>query len=143
MRLYNGTKLQVSSTGTLPGGLSAATDYYWIWLTPSTGKLATSLANARAEPRVALLLDAYDDDWSRLWWLRIDGEARVVEGAEPAAEAALRAKYPQYATTPLFAAGPCWLRIAPLRTTSWSASPAAARVLSSSRAPAPTRDSRG
>lgn len=101
------------------------------------------LANVRAEPRVALLLDDYADDWSRLWWLRVDGEAHVVDGAEPAAEAALRAKYPQYASTPLFAAEPCWLRIAPRRLASWCASPAAARSLSSSPSPAPTRDSRG
>lgn len=37
-----------NSGGALPGGLSAGTNYYWIYLTPTTGKLATSreLANA-------------------------------------------------------------------------------------------------
>lgn len=42
-----GLKVAASSTDTLPGGLSA-TNYYWISLTASTGKLATSQANALA-----------------------------------------------------------------------------------------------
>lgn len=50
--LRTGTRLTVSSSGTLPGGLTAATNYYWIATGPLTGKLATSLANARA--RVAI-----------------------------------------------------------------------------------------
>lgn len=46
--LRTGTKVHVSSAGTLPAGLSAATDYYWIMTGAVTGKLATSLTNARA-----------------------------------------------------------------------------------------------
>lgn len=48
VRLLTGTKVQVSSDGALPAGLAAATDYYWILQTAARGKLATSLANARA-----------------------------------------------------------------------------------------------
>ena len=44
----NYSKVQVSSTVTLPAGLSAATDYYVIKLTDTTCKLATSRANAVA-----------------------------------------------------------------------------------------------
>jgi PPOX class probable F420-dependent enzyme len=60
------------------------------------------LANIRAHPRVSLLVDEYDDDWTRLWWVRADGAARVVEsGADRAdAVAALTAKYPQYEEQP-------------------------------------------
>ena len=60
------------------------------------------LANIRAHPRVSLLVDEYDDDWTRLWWVRADGAARVVEsGADSeAAVAALTAKYPQYEEQP-------------------------------------------
>ena len=43
-----GTRVQVSTTTTLPGGLSAATNYYVIRVSISTLKLATSLANALA-----------------------------------------------------------------------------------------------
>ncbi len=33
-----------------------------------------------ARERVALLVDEYDDaDWSRLWWVRVDGIAQVLE----------------------------------------------------------------
>lgn len=42
------SKVQVSSTVTLPAGLSAATDYYVIKVTDTTCKLATSRANAVA-----------------------------------------------------------------------------------------------
>lgn len=43
-----GLKGQVSSTGVLPAGLSAATDYFIIYVSADTYKLATSLANALA-----------------------------------------------------------------------------------------------
>lgn len=42
-----GAALHLASSGTLPGGLAADTAYYWIRLTDTTGKLASSLANAQ------------------------------------------------------------------------------------------------
>jgi PPOX class probable F420-dependent enzyme len=33
------------------------------------------LANVASEPRCSLLVDHYEDDWSKLWWVRADGEA--------------------------------------------------------------------
>jgi len=60
----------------------------------------TRLANVRAEPRVALLADHYEDeDWSRLWWVRAEGRARVLDPDTPQAGAAvdrLVARYVQY-----------------------------------------------
>jgi PPOX class probable F420-dependent enzyme len=57
------------------------------------------LRNLRENPRAALVVDDYDDDWTRLAWVMVRGRAGVVE--EPAAHAAalrlLRARYPQYA----------------------------------------------
>jgi PPOX class probable F420-dependent enzyme len=38
------------------------------------------LRNIGANPRVAVLADHYDDDWSALWWVRADGTAQVVGG---------------------------------------------------------------
>jgi PPOX class probable F420-dependent enzyme len=62
----------------------------------STTDLAR-LRNLRHEPRVAVLADDYDDDWSRLWWVRADGTARELATAERApALDGLAAKYPQY-----------------------------------------------
>jgi PPOX class probable F420-dependent enzyme len=57
------------------------------------------LANVRENPRVALLVDHYDDDdWSGLWWARADGAGRVLEPDDPEAGRAadlLRARYPR------------------------------------------------
>ena len=60
------------------------------------------LDNIRANPAVCLLVDHYEDDWSRLWWVRFDGRARVVDdGPEHASAIALLcAKYEQYRATP-------------------------------------------
>jgi PPOX class probable F420-dependent enzyme len=91
---------------------------------PKRGAALARLANVRRDPRVSLLLDHWDDDWTRLWWLRVDGRARVVSGAEVGLgpiESALRAKYPQYARTPVFHGAPTLLEIESVRVTSWSA----------------------
>ena len=37
------------------------------------------LANLAADPRCVLLVDHYDDDWSRLWWVRVHATAEVVD----------------------------------------------------------------
>ena len=48
------------------------------------------------DPRVTVLVDRWSEDWSELAWLRIEGQAVLVD-SDPAVIAALRAKYPQYA----------------------------------------------
>ncbi|HKF75790.1 MAG TPA: TIGR03668 family PPOX class F420-dependent oxidoreductase [Candidatus Dormibacteraeota bacterium] len=78
------------------------------------------LVNAAAEPRVSVLVDHYEDDWSRLWWVRLDGRARRLSPGPEAGRAldALAAKYPQYrAARP---PGPV-LRIDVERWTAWAA----------------------
>jgi PPOX class probable F420-dependent enzyme len=58
------------------------------------------LANLRANPVAALVADRYDEDWSRLGWVMVQGPSEVLEaGAEhDAAQATLRARYPQLAS---------------------------------------------
>jgi PPOX class probable F420-dependent enzyme len=65
---------------------------------PKTTLQLQRLANVRANPAVSLLVDFYDEEWSRVWWARVDGQARIAEhGPErDAAVAALHAKYEQY-----------------------------------------------
>ena len=66
---------------------------------PKTTTALRRLANVRVNPAVSLLVDHYDDDWSRLWWARADGDARVVDAGTPAhhrAIALLVARYTQY-----------------------------------------------
>lgn len=60
------------------------------------------LENVRANPSAAVLVDHYEDDWSRLWWVRLDGRARIVEGGAERARALglLEAKYEQYRAEP-------------------------------------------
>jgi PPOX class probable F420-dependent enzyme len=47
------------------------------------------LANINANPHVALLVDHYEEDWSRLWWVRAEGRARVLGPSEPEAQEAI------------------------------------------------------
>ena len=61
-------------------------------------------------PRVAVLVDRWDEDWSRLAWVRLEGTATLLDPTEPAAPTdpsagehalavgLLRERYPQYAT---------------------------------------------
>jgi PPOX class probable F420-dependent enzyme len=56
------------------------------------------IENARNRPDVTVLVDHYEEDWSRLWWVRLDGQARVLDAGEEA-ELALRLlieRYEQY-----------------------------------------------
>ena len=84
------------------------------------------LVNLRADPRVALVVDDWDEDWTRLAWVLVRGVATIVDAgpAHARALALLRARYPQYRTMPLddAAAHPV-VRIDPLRIRAWRASP--------------------
>lgn len=79
------------------------------------------LGNIRGNPRVAVLADHYEDDWSALWWVRADGFAAVVEEAAAMARPLrlLAERYPQYAASP--PAGPV-IEIRVGRWTGWAAS---------------------
>ena len=56
---------------------------------PKSGSRLRRLANVEHDPRCALLVEHYDEDWRQLWWVRL--HARAAE-AEPTVEhlAALR-----------------------------------------------------
>jgi PPOX class probable F420-dependent enzyme len=79
------------------------------------------VANVAATGVACLLVDEYDEDWTRLWWVRLDCRARVV--ADPAersrAVAVLSGKYVQYAARP--PGGPV-LALQVERWRGWSAS---------------------
>jgi PPOX class probable F420-dependent enzyme len=69
---------------------------------PKRSRTLRRIENARERPDVTVLVDHYEDDWTRLWWARLRGRARVLDGGEEAgrALAALRAKYEQYREAP-------------------------------------------
>lgn len=60
------------------------------------------LSNVAENPLVTVLCDRYDEDWTRLWWVRADGRADVAEtgAARDAGLASLATKYAQYRDDP-------------------------------------------
>ncbi len=65
---------------------------------PKRSRSLARLANIAAEPRVALLVDHYGDDWNELWWVRADGVASIASGGSDTrgALALLAARYGPY-----------------------------------------------
>jgi PPOX class probable F420-dependent enzyme len=86
---------------------------------PKRSTALRRVANVEATGEACLLIDAYSEDWSRLWWVRLDGRGRVVTDPAEAALAvdALCAKYEQYAARP--PAGPV-LAVDVRRWVTWS-----------------------
>jgi PPOX class probable F420-dependent enzyme len=70
---------------------------------PKSSVRLARLRNIERDRRVSLLFDHYDEDWTQLAWVRIEGTASVIEPAAklPEALTALRARYQQYAAMPL------------------------------------------
>lgn len=61
------------------------------------------LENVRARPSATVIVDHYEEDWSRLWWVRLRGPARVEEpgsAEHDRAVALLAGKYGQYRRRP-------------------------------------------
>lgn len=89
---------------------------------PKSTRELQRLSNIRNEPRVAVLIDHYEEDWSQLWWVRVDGEASLEETGPvfDRAVRALAARYPAYRRRP--PDGPV-IVIRPTAWSGWSASP--------------------
>ena len=106
----------------LPVTFAVAGDSVWSAIDEKPKRAAepARVGALRQRPEAALVVDVYDDDWSRLAWVQLLGRVEVVPIAEdPDAVAALGAKYPQYAerTPP----GPL-LRLRVDRALEWRAS---------------------
>ena len=69
---------------------------------PKRSQRLRRIENARARPDVTILVDHYEEDWRRLWWIRLRGRARVLDGGEERerALALLAEKYAQYRREP-------------------------------------------
>lgn len=87
---------------------------------PKTTTNLRRLRNIQENPRVTLLADHYEEDWERLWWVRVDGTAHVIEEGTAREHPldVLAAKYEQYRQTR--PAGPV-IVIQAARWTGWSA----------------------
>lgn len=91
---------------------------------PKRGRLADlrRVRNIRANPQASLVIDHYEADWSRLWYLLVSGTAELIDAGDEhaAALALLRAKYPQYRAMALDD-NPI-IRITPQRAVGWAGS---------------------
>jgi PPOX class probable F420-dependent enzyme len=82
--------------------LAGDTLYSAVDAKPKRSRTLRRIENARRRPDVTVLVDHYDDDWARLWWVRLRGRARVLDNGDEAerALALLQAKYEQYRRSP-------------------------------------------
>ena len=99
------------------------TIYFAVDAKPKRSTDLKRVRNIASNPAVSLLVDHYEDDWERLWWVRVDGRARVLDDTAPALEALTR-KYPQYVASP--PPGP-FVAISIDRMTGWAAADNPAR----------------
>ena len=101
--------------------LEGDTLYFAVDSKPKRTRELKRLRNIAVHPEVSVLVDHYEEDWQHLWWVRLDGEARVVE-AGPEFQHALEVlmdRYPQYVRAR--PAGPV-VAMRVRRTSGWSAS---------------------
>jgi coenzyme F420-0:L-glutamate ligase / coenzyme F420-1:gamma-L-glutamate ligase len=88
-------------------------------------KALKRLANLQENPRAALVVDDYGDDWSKLSYLLLHLEAAIVtdEGEYETALVALRRRYPPYAAMPLRRDRNPMVRLRPIGAHFWVAAP--------------------
>jgi PPOX class probable F420-dependent enzyme len=84
-----------------------------------TGLPLKRLKNIAENPAIAVVVDHYEEDWSRLGWVMLHGRAEILaEGIEhDTAQALLRARYPQLAGMRIAELPVIAMRVE--RTTSW------------------------
>ena len=87
----------------------------------SVPRVMKRLRNIAENPNAAVVVDRYDEDWSRLAWVMLRGRAEILDrgGEHDRAQAALRERYPQYRAMRLDPLPVIALRIA--RVSAWGA----------------------
>jgi PPOX class probable F420-dependent enzyme len=92
---------------------------------PKRTRALRRLRNVAENPQACLLVDVWDEDWTRLAWVSVEGRAEVLAGGTDFVRAleGLRAKYPQYRTMNLERDGAV-LRVQLDRVRCWRAAPA-------------------
>ena len=85
----------------------------------TTGRKLKRLQNIIENPHIAVVIDRYDEDWSRLGWVMLRGRAEILDDGEEhdTAQTLLRARYPQLLGMQIAGYPVIALRIE--RTTSW------------------------
>lgn len=95
--------------------------YFAVDAKPKLTRELKRLRNIAAHPAVSVLIDHYEEDWRQLWWVRLDGDARIIDSGSEFDHALdlLVERYPQYADAR--PAGPV-VAITIRHTSAWSAS---------------------
>ncbi|MXW25595.1 MAG: TIGR03668 family PPOX class F420-dependent oxidoreductase [Dehalococcoidia bacterium] len=86
---------------------------------PKQGVTLARVRNIERDPRATLLVDHYEDAWEQLAWLRLEGNAEVLQRGDewPDALDALRGRYPRYRTMALEELS--LIRLRPTRVVGW------------------------
>jgi PPOX class probable F420-dependent enzyme len=107
----------------LPVGYALSADSLYITIDDkpkrTSGRKLKRLQNIIENPRIAVVVDRYDEDWSRLGWIMLRGRAEILDDGDEHdnAQALLRARYPQLAGMQIAGYPVIALRIE--RVTSW------------------------
>lgn len=107
----------------LPVGYALEADTLYITIDDkpkrTSGRGLKRLQNIMENPRIAVVVDRYDEDWSRLGWVMLRGRAEILDAGDEhdTAQALLRARYPQLAGMQIAGYPVIALRIE--RATSW------------------------
>jgi PPOX class probable F420-dependent enzyme len=75
------------------------------------------VVNVERDPRCVLLVDHFEDDWDRLWWVRVHATARESPVTTDALDV-LRARYPHYGAPGALVSA---LVLVPTAVTGWAA----------------------
>jgi PPOX class probable F420-dependent enzyme len=84
---------------------------------PKTGRTLERVKNLRRDGRVTLLIDLWDEDWTKLLWLMIRGRADIDESPPTDLMRAINRRYQQYAPDEVHDA---LIRIEPTLLSWWS-----------------------
>ena len=88
------------------------------------------IRNIRENAKVSVVIDRYDENWSELRYVIIQGEARLLTGGDEFARGAdlLLAKYPQYRAMGLGRDAGLMIVVEPSKVTHWELRPDASRA---------------
>ena len=84
---------------------------------PKSGRRLHRVRNLERDGRITLLVDHWDEDWTRLAWVMVRAKATVVAEATPEVATALNARYSQYAPDEQHDA---YIRMRPTGLTWWT-----------------------
>jgi PPOX class probable F420-dependent enzyme len=84
---------------------------------PKSGQTLIRVKNLARDDRLTLLLDLWDEDWTRLAWCMVRGRATVDAAASIELMEVINTRYPQYAHGEVHDA---LIRIRPTRFSWWT-----------------------